>query len=380
MIVTVTTADLTNALADVARAVERGSTIPILTHVLLTAEAGRLTLHGTNLEIGITSLIEAEVEQDGTLALPCATLAQIVKSPMAATTTQITTQEQDQVRIWSGRARSTLSYLPAEDFPLWALSGDAGFEAEIPGAAFKRMLSTTLASVSTDEARYYLNGVYLECPAEEGTGADTTLRATATNGHHLTHARSTLTPEGLTGAPSVIIPNRTVSALIAMIRDAPIELALTESRIEVRQDDRRLASKVIDGTFPAYDRVIPKGNDGITVVSAAQLAAAAGNLADLARSSQTTGAVRLRQTPEGLSLSTAASALSSEATIDAETTGDPIESGISPRYLRAVAEHFAPERVRLVFTGEGSPIRFESPEAAQKEEIEITSVVMPMRV
>ncbi|PWB82580.1 MAG: DNA polymerase III subunit beta, partial [Methylocystaceae bacterium] len=259
MKVTIERAALLRALGHVHRVVERRTTIPILANVLIDAKAGALLLKATDLDLEITERAAADVAQDGATTLPAHTLYDIVrKLPEGAQVSLEATGEQGQLLLRSGRSRFHLQSLPESDFPD-VTSGDFSHRFSLPPADLKKLIEKTQFAISSEETRYYLNGIFLHSTEVEG---HLLLRAVATDGHRL--ARVELpAPAGSAGMPGVILPRKAVAEIQRLGEDAQgaVAIELSTNKMRFSFGETVLTTKLIDGTFPDYGRVIPANND-----------------------------------------------------------------------------------------------------------------------
>src|SRR5215212_3799568 len=259
MKVTVERAALLKSLGRVHRVVERRNTIPILANVLIRADKSKLSLKATDLDLEVIDGVNAEISPGGSTTVPAHMFYEIVrKLPEGSQIVLEASGDRAMLAIRAGRSRFTLQTLPESDFPDLA-AGEMTHKFTLPAADLKRLIDKTQFAISTEETRYYLNGIYLHTM---GNGKSTMLRAVATDGHRLAQVELTL-PKGATGMPGVIVPRKTVGELQRLIDDneAEIGVELSSSKIRFTAGEVVLTSKLIDGTFPDYARVIPLGND-----------------------------------------------------------------------------------------------------------------------
>ena len=199
---------LLKSLGHVTSVVERRTTIPILSNVLLQARTGSLRFNATDLEREVIEQTAADIGQDGAVTVPAHLLHDIVrKLPDGAQVEISRDPERERVTLSSGHSRFALQSLPAEDFPDLA-AGEMSHEFSMPAHDLKRLIEKTRFAISTEETRYNLNGIYFHA-AETGAAGTPALRAVATDGHRLAHIELDL-PEGASGMPGVIIPRKTV--------------------------------------------------------------------------------------------------------------------------------------------------------------------------
>ncbi len=250
---------LTKALAHVASVVERRNTIPILSNVHLATRNNELKLTSTDLDMEIVETVPARAKGEGATTVPAHMFHDIVRKLPEGTDIDIAREgDQGRLTISCGPARFSLQTLPADDFPSLSVD-DLGHAFAMPAADLKRLIEKTRFAISTEETRYYLNGIYLHA-AE--SGGKQVLRAVATDGHRLAQVELPL-PAGAKDMPGVIVPRKTVAELAKLAEDGDgdVRIELSPSKIRVSTARVVLTSKLIDGTFPDYQRVIPQGND-----------------------------------------------------------------------------------------------------------------------
>ncbi|GLK71679.1 DNA polymerase III subunit beta [Ancylobacter dichloromethanicus] len=259
------------ALQRARHAVERRNTVPILANVLLRASAGRLTLIATDLDIEIEDSLPAECAAEGETTLPAQTLLDIVKKLPEGTQIKLeVSADKGTAVLRAGRSRFALQTLLPSDFPSLARVED-GVAFDLPGHALADAIERVKFAISTEETRYYLNGIYLH---RDPQVADR-LRLVATDGHRLSLA--SLTVEGLPDFPGVIVPRKAVEELSRMAQaadKAPLALRVSQVKLAATLGKACFTTKLIDGTFPDYGRVIPSGNDKVATLQAEELNAA----------------------------------------------------------------------------------------------------------
>lgn len=363
---------LFRSLNHIQGVVERRNTIPILANVLLDASGDRMKLTATDLDLEIVEDVPANVATAGATTAPAHLMADIVrKLPDGAQLELIKSGDTDQLEIHSGKSRFVLPSLPREDFP--ALTpGEGGHEFRLDGAELKRLIERTRFAISNEETRYYLNGIYLH-EAEQAGAA--TLRAVATDGHRLAQAEAPL-PDGAGGMPGVIVPRKCVGEVQKLIdgHDGEVAVSVSAAKIRFAFGDLVITSKLIDGTFPDYQRVIPLGNDREMLVDAALFAEAVDRVSTV--SSDKGRAVKLTIEKGQLTLSVS-SPESGSATeeIAVEFEADPLEIGFNARYLLDITSQLESDTGRFFFSDPGAPtlVRDTTDAAA-------LFVLMPMRV
>ncbi|HXW20269.1 MAG TPA: DNA polymerase III subunit beta, partial [Roseiarcus sp.] len=237
---------LLKALGHVHRVVERRNTIPILSNVLIEAKARQLTLRATDLDLEATESAPADVAQEGAITVAAHVLYEIVrKLPEGAQVSLEMTGEAGQMLLRSGRSRFHLQSLPASDFPDLA-AGDLTHRFSLGAGDLKKLIDNTQFAISTEETRYYLNGIYMHTT---DVGGATVLRAVATDGHRLARVEIPA-PKGASGMPGVIVPRKAVSEVQKLIEDSEAEVTVELSPAKARFNfgDTVLTTKLIDGT------------------------------------------------------------------------------------------------------------------------------------
>ncbi len=372
MKLTIERAALLRALGHVQSVVERRNTIPILSNVLLRAEGSKLALSATDMDLEMVSSLAAQGAKPGATTVPAHTLYDIVRKLREGAQIEFeTTGEKGLMTLRSGRSTFTLSCLPPEDYPLMA-GGDLAHNFLLSAADLKRLIDRTRFAISTEETRYYLNGIYLHAAKTDKLNM---LRAVATDGHRLARMEIPL-PEGASGMPGVIIPRKTVTELRKLLDelDQDVSISLSDTKIRFTFAETVLTSKLIDGTFPDYDRVIPTSNDRILEVDCKLFAEAVDRVSTI--SSEKSRAVKLAIDRNSLTLS-ATSAENGTAIEELEVRygAPPLEIGFNSRYLLDIAEQIEGEGARFAMADAASPtvVRDSADSSA-------LYVLMPMRV
>ncbi len=265
MKLTIERGDLLNALSHVQNIVERRNTIPILSNVLMTAEDGALTLTATDLDIEAIDSAEAKIDKKGAVTAPAGVLFDVIrKLPNGADVELEFESETQRIAIRSGKASFELATLPASDFQ--TMTSDEGANRfEVGAADLRRLIDKTRFAISTEETRYYLNGIYLH--AADGDNGRV-LRSVATDGHRLALAEIPA-PKGAENLDGVIVPRKAVGEVRRLIdtADDAVSIEVSDAKIVFKSGRAVLTSKLIDGTFPDYMRVIPQGNDKKLVIN-----------------------------------------------------------------------------------------------------------------
>lgn len=372
MKVTVERAQLLKAMSRVQGVVERKNTIPILANVLMEAEGDRVSLRATDLDIEVIEDVPAMVEQAGTTTVPAHLLHDILRRlPDGAQLNLRLDGSNDRLEVVAGRSRFALATLPREDFPVMASSEyQCTYKIAVP--VIRRLFEKSQFAVSTEETRYYLNGVYLHVVDENGARK---LRAVATDGHRLARIDADL-PEGAEDAPGVIVPRKTVGELRKLLDDdeGEIEVSVSETKIRFSANGLVLTSKVIDGAFPDYSRVIPQSNSRRMEVDAADFAQAVERVATV--SQERSRAVKLTMEHDRLTLSvTSPDAGSGTDELAVAYADEEMEIGFNARYLIEIASQVDRENAVFLFADPNAPTL-----VREGEDESAVYVVMPMRV
>lgn len=372
MKLTIERAVLLTALSHVQSVVERRNTIPILSNVLLEAEGDRLAITATDLDIAVVEKLPAKVSKPGATTVAAHTFYDIVrKLPDGAEVELTFTSAEQRLDLRAGRSSFKLSCLPKEDFPVMA-AGELPHSFALPADQLRRLIDKTRFAISTEETRYYLNGIYVHAASSAGVPM---LRAVATDGHRLARVESPL-PAGAAGMPGVIVPRKTVNELRKLLEGSATEarIELSDTKIRFAIGDLVLVSKLIDGAFPEYERVIPRDNDKVMEVDSKAFAAAVDRVATI--STEKSRAVKMSLKPEGIELSaTSPDQGSASEQLTAAYSSAPIEVGYNSRYLLDIAGQIEGENARFLLADALAPtvVRDPSDDGA-------LYVLMPMRV
>jgi len=372
MKVTVERAELLKSLSHVHRVVERRNTIPILANVLLRAENAKLSFKATDLDLEVIETVAAEVNPGGVTTVPAHMFYEIVrKLPEGAQIALEAFGDRAVMSIRAGRSRFTLQTLPESDFPDLA-AGELTHKFIVGAADLKRLIDKTQFAISTEETRYYLNGIYLHTV---GAGTGLMLRAVATDGHRLAQFELAA-PPGAEGMPGIIVPRKTVGEVQRLIDNSvgEITVELSQSKIRLALDGVVLTSKLIDGTFPDYSRVIPLGNNKVLEVDKKEFEQAVDRVSTVA--SERGRAVKLALSAGRLVLSvTNPDSGSATEELEVGYDADPLDIGFNSRYLLDIAAQLEDDTAVLKLADPGSPTLL-----SNKVTKGALYVLMPMRV
>ena len=365
-------AALLKAVSQAQSVVERRNTIPILANVLIEAEGSDVSFRATDLDIEVVDKVGAQVERAGATTVSATLLHEIVrKLPDGALINLTADTAAGRLTVEAGRSNFSLATLPREDFPVMA-SSEYASNFSAPAPVLRRLFDKSKFAISTEETRYYLNGVYMHIA--DGDGGKM-LRCVATDGHRLARIDADM-PEGAAEMPGGIVPRKTVGELRKLLEDDDMKIAVSVSETKVRfaTPEITLTSKVIDGTFPDYTRVIPQGNTRKMEVDAAEFAQAVDRVATV--SSERSRAVKLQLDEDRLILSVNAPDSGAAEEELAVAYGDErLEIGFNAKYLLEIASQVDRENAVFLFNSSGDPTLMR-----EGNDMSAVYVVMPMRV
>lgn len=363
---------LLKALAHVQSVVEKRNTIPILSNLLITAREGGLRLVATDLDMEIAETAPADVTRTGATSAPAHTLYEFVRRlPDGARVTLELEDGEPRLSVRAGPARLHLPVLSPGDFPVMAEDG-LSTRFSISPVELARLISKTRFAISTEETRYYLNGIYLHTVA--GPNGEL-LRAVATDGHRLALAQAPA-PEGSRGMPGVIVPRKTVGEISRLLDDAAedVEIAVSEQKIRFSITDAVLTSKLIDGSFPQYERVIPKENPRHMRIVNKGFAAAVDRVATVSAERSRSVQLQLEGPKLTLTVHNPDAGLATEE-LEADYDAPAIKIGFNARYLTDVAGQIGGDMAQFEFADSGSPTVVRDP-----TDPDSLYVLMPLRV
>ncbi|WP_019515255.1 DNA polymerase III subunit beta [Sphingomonas sp. Mn802worker] len=363
---TIERATLLKGLSHVQSVVERRNTIPILSNVLIEAVEGSLRLMATDLDLQINESVPAAVDQQGSITVSAHTLFDIArKLPDGA---QVSLSAADgRMAIVAGRARFSLGTLPRDDFPVIA-EGELPTSFELPAETLKQIIDKTRFAISTEETRYYLNGIFLHL-------SDDVLKAAATDGHRL--ARVTVAkPEGSDGMPDVIVPRKCIGELRKLLDevDGSVGVSLSSTKIRFDLGSAILTSKLIDGTFPDYSRVIPTANDKILKLDPKSFMEGVDRVSTIA--TEKTRAVKMGLDRDRITLSVTSPENGTAAEeVPGDYTSAPFEIGFNSRYLLDILGQIDSDLVEVHLADAAAPTLIR-----ENDKSPALYVLMPMRV
>jgi DNA polymerase-3 subunit beta len=373
MKITIDRLPLIKTLANAQGVIEKRTTIPILANVMLIAKNGLLSMSATDMEIAVTEAVLADVAADGACTVPAAMLYDIArKLPDGSSVTIEHAGGDAPVRLRAGRYSTSLVALPTEDFPSMT-AGVLPHKFGVSALALRGLIDRTKFAISTEETRYYLNGIYLHAAESDGTRV---LRAVATDGHRLARVEEPL-PDGAAAMPGVIIPRKTVAELRKLLDEVSgeVRIDLSDTRIQFRVDAITLTSKLIDGTFPSYEKVIPHGNDRALTVNRAALASAIARVSAI--SGEKTRPVKLTVSRDLLRLDVRDESGTATEELDSDQIrydAEQYEAGFQARYLNDILAQITTDAVMLFGSTDAPALVRDAADASA------LFVIMPLRI
>ena len=364
---TIERAVLLKSLGHVQSVVERRNTIPILSNVLLEArEDGSLRLMATDLDLQVDESVPANVAQPGAITVSAHTFFDIVRKLPEGSQVELTAAE-GKMQVVAGRSRFNLSTLPRDDFPVIA-EGELPTRFELPAATLREIIEKTRFAISSEETRYYLMGIFFHV-------IDDQLRAAATDGHRL--ARVTVgRPDGAEGMPDVIVPRKALQDLYRLLEEleGTVEISLSPTKIRFGLGSAILTSKLIDGTFPDYNRVIPTGNDKLLKLDPKSFSAGVDRVSTIA--SEKTRAVKISVDRDKVTLSVTSpeNGVATEE-LAADYGSDGIEIGFNAKYLLDILGEIDGDIVEVHLADAAAPTLLR-----ENDKSNALYVLMPMRV
>ena len=371
---TIERATLLRCLSHVQSVVERRNTIPILSNVLIEAEGDNsLKVMATDLDLQVVEHMDASVDSAGSITVSAHLLFDIARKLPEGSQVSLEAAE-NRMAVKAGRSRFSLPTLPRDDFPV-IVEGDLPTSFELPARTLAELIDRTRFAISTEETRYYLNGIFFHVSDE----AEPVLKAAATDGHRL--ARFTLPrPEGAEGMPDVIVPRKAVAELRKLLEEAMdgnVQIDLSASKVRFTLGGEGgvvLTSKLIDGTFPDYSRVIPTGNDKLLKLDPKSFHEGVDRVATIA--TEKTRAVKMGLDKDKVTL-TVTSPDNGTATeeVPAEYAADGFEIGFNAAYLKDILGQIDSDNVEIHLADAGAPTLIRKAENSPA-----LYVLMPMRV
>jgi DNA polymerase-3 subunit beta len=350
--------------------VERRTTVPILSHVMLSTKDQTLTLTATDLDLSFTQTLEAHVEKSGTLTVSAHMLYDIVRKLSAKEPLSLDLNIQNQqLTLTSGKSEFILSTLSHEEFPIFQ-QDTLPCTFELPSATLRKLIDATRFAMAVEETRYYLNGLYWHACDETHK-----LRIVATDGHRLARSQTDL-PTQASGMPGVILSRKTVGEIRKIIDelDGSISIGLSESQMRFAFGNTTLTSRLIDGTFPDYQKVIPEANDRILSMNTKDFAQAVDRVSII--TSERSRAIKLSLRDNLLVLAAVSSENgSAREELAVSYTYEPLDIGFNAKYVLDVTNHLVGDEVKFLLSDSTAPVIIHD-----QGDMDNLFVLMPMRV
>ena len=367
--------DLLKALSHIHGIVEVRHTLPILSNIILEAKDDKLILSSTNLDIYCSDKIKAEVLKSGEVSVPAVTFFEIIKRlPSGSEVLMIMEEDENEITLTCGRSKFNLSTLKTDDFPIISDS-DLSTNFVLSADELIRIIDKTKFAVSNEETRYYLNGIFLH-KAERNSIQF--LRAVATDGHRLAQYDIPL-PQGAEDITGIIIPKKTIYELRKVLDDAngDVSVSLNENKIKFTFNDLKVVSKVIDGTFPDYTKVIPQKNDKNFKTNNSDLKNAIDRVSAVAANEDTKSkAIKFCIENNSLSLSVESQSKgSANEMIDVNYSGDKVDIGFNSKYIIDICNEVDGDEISISLSDSISPAII-----LDKTDENLFFVLMPMRI
>ena len=362
------------ALQHIHSVVERRNTIPILSNVLIEAKEDGVYLTSTDMDITVIEKVdlgESEVTQLGTTTTSAQMLYDIVRKLPDNIKVEFLSEKNDRLGIKASSSSFALNCLPSEDFPSIAQE-DFKHSFNIDALDLVRLIDKSSFAMSLEETRYYLNGIYLHAIKEDNVDK---LRTVATDGHRLSRVDINL-PQGAEGIPGVIIPRKTILEIRKILEDhtGNVSLSISETKIKLSFNNVVLTSKLLDGTFPDYSRVIPEHNDKLVTISNQSISEAVDRVSTV--STDKTRAIKININKGSIVISaTNPDKGSASEHLDVVYNGDEVEIGFNSKYVLDVARQIKGNEILIKLSDSVSPTL-----VYDKDDKEVLYVLMPMRV
>ena len=359
------------SLAHIQSVVEKRTTVPVLANVKLEIEGSNLRLTATDMEISITETIPVKTSAAGATTLPAQVLYDIIRKIPEGAEVEFNEAKSGQVEVKSGRSKFKLLSLSIDTFPALE-QNDLPYNFTLAAKDLRSLIDKVRFAISNEETRYYLNGIYLHTGKEGGSPV---LRTASTDGHRLARV-SVGQPDGAAEIPGIIIPKKTVGELRKLLAEyqGDVEISLSETKIIFSFGDVVVSSKLIDGKFPDYERVIPKGNDKILEVNSRAFAEAVDRVSTV--SMEKARAIKLAIKTGQITISTDSpdGAQASEE-LEASYSAESIETGYNFRYILDMMTQIEGETTQFMLADAASPALVRDP-----SDVSVLYVIMPMRI
>ncbi|MFV0431743.1 MAG: DNA polymerase III subunit beta [Alphaproteobacteria bacterium] len=362
---------LLKALEHVQSVVEKQNTIPILSNVRFEVNEGKMRLNATDMELEISESVPVQTITPGATTVPAHTLYSVVRRLPDGVEISIETQGDNRLTLAAGRFKTDLGTLPVDDFPLMSASDAKARRFKIDALQLCRLIGRTKFAMSTEETRYFLNGIYFHETKEKDTPV---LRAVATDGHRLARVDVPL-PDGAKEMAGVIIPRKTVNELSKLLDGVEdVEVAISESRISFNFDNIHLVSRLIDGTFPDYTRVIPEAATQVLETNVKAFSDVVGRVSAISNDRSRAIKISISDNIVRLSVVSAETGTADEE-LEVKWDGSDLDIGFNVKYLLEIMQQLEGDAMEIALQDNNS-------QAIIREPADESSlfVIMPMRV
>ncbi|AHC73661.1 DNA polymerase III, beta subunit [Candidatus Endolissoclinum faulkneri L5] len=360
-------------MAHIQSVVERRSNIPILANVLLQAKTGRLSMTATDMDMNLVNSTACIVNQPGSITVPALTLYDIIRKLQKGSKIKLN-MDKDSVNlsISAGRSKFFLPTLQVDQFPTLP-NDEITVNFMLSAANVKSLIDRTRFAISTEETRYYLNGMYLHAIQANNISV---LRAVTTDGHRMALMEIPL-PESKSDIPPVIVPRKAIIEIRKLIDESEgwIDLAFSKNKLRFDFVDTVITTKLIDGNFPDYERVIPSSNDKIMRLECRSLKKAVERVVTISTAKSRSIKLEINKGNLMLSAKNLDNAWASED-MNVDYDSEPIEIGFNARYLLEITDQFNDNAIMLFHMADRA-----SPAIVTNEKNDgATYVIMPMRL
>lgn len=358
---------LLKAISNVNGAVEKKNTIPVLQNIKIEAKDDKVILLATDMDILVTSTFESDMKKSGTTTVPAQMFFDIVRKIPDGSSIMISQESPSILQIKSGKSKYSLPCIDASEFPNLS-EGELGEEVEIEADKLSKMIDKTRFAISNDETRYYLNGLYLQAMKKD-SGFE--LRTVATDGHRM--ALSFLVAD-LKTPFGVILPKKSVAEIRRIIDGSKtVKISVSRVKIKVTTDQTTIISKLIDGEFPDYDKVLPKNNTQIALINKKNFFDCVDRVSTVATDKHRSIKLVIENGKMNLQVNTNDGSFAYEE-LDVNYSGDRIETGFNSRYLLDIIGQIDKEELMMRFRDGGSPALIEA------KDMNSVFVIMPVRI
>ena len=363
--------NLFKSLSHVQSIVEKKNTLPILSNILLEAKDNTLILSATDMDLSIMEKLNCNIIDNGSTTVSAHTLYDIIKKIPESSEIEIISNDGKIMSLRAGKSKFSLGCLPKEDFPIIEIE-DLENEINIDSQKFLKLLDKTRFAVSNEETRYFLNGIYFHKIEDQKSDI---LSVVATDGHRLAKFDFNFNSR-IDKIPGIIIPKKTVNELYKLLIDfeGSIKINLNSNKIVFFVGKSTLISKLIDGSFPDYKKVIPTNNNNILKINRELFSAAVDRVSTITNDKSPVIKFKLLKNLINMSSVNNENGTATED-ISAHYDGKEIEIGFNSKYILEMINNLEDEEIILNFNDSSSPVT-----ALETSNPDLIYVLMPMRV